>query len=576
MINATKETLNSFFTGGLQYVVPFYQRSYVWNEENWEILWEHLTKVVERTGQSIKTEHFIGTLITKQQQSERIGEVKLDIIDGQQRLTTFAILLKAISATAKCDGEYKKLKEKTNELVVFEDARGDSFIRIEHSKNDNEYFKAIMLDKDLSLLKNQDHKILASYRYFLSMLKDYSDEQLEQLKTIILSCVPVISMLLAANDDEQEIFDTINSLGTRLTTGELLKNFIFKETEIRDMYDSYWFQVFEEDDDVIDFWNKDKTAGRIKRNNIELLLYCYLIIKTKNEVKLEDLFKEYKKWLNKKTIDEKKLFLIELKEYANIYLKFPEGTQLNEFSFSETEKRFFHVIENLEITTVYPLVLYIYKNLSDDSAKLDNLALLESYLVRRNVCRYTTKNYNNLFIQIIRNIEDSGPIKRESLFNVLSGFTEDTNKFPNNTEFELAFSEEAMTNINAREILFCIALYQINNDLQDNKKLSSSSYSVEHILPQKWETNWSVLGMDENFKIKRNKKLKTLGNLTLVTKNLNSKMKNTAWINKKKHLKEFSSLKITTPYIELNDWEESSIDNRAKDLSSTALLVWKK
>jgi len=133
-----------------------------------------------------------------------------------------------------------------------------------------------------------------------------------------------------------------------------------------------------------------------------------------------------------------------------------------------------------------------------------------------------------------------------------------------------------MTNINAREILFCIALYQINNDLQDNKKLSSSSYSVEHILPQMWETNWSVLGMDENFKIKRNKKLKTLGNLTLVTKNLNSKMKNTAWINKKKHLKEFSSLKITTPYIELNDWDESSIDNRAKDLSNTALLIWKK
>lgn len=129
-----------------------------------------------------------------------------------------------------------------------------------------------------------------------------------------------------------------------------------------------------------------------------------------------------------------------MKEYASIYLKFPEGTQLNEFSFSETEKRFFHVIENLEITTVYPLVLYIYKNLTDESAKIENLALLESYLVRRNVCRYTTQNYNNLFIQIIRNIEDSGPIKRESLFNVLSGFTEDTNKFPNNTEFELAFS----------------------------------------------------------------------------------------------------------------------------------------
>jgi uncharacterized protein (DUF2252 family) len=51
-------------------------------------------------------------------------------------------------------------------------------------------------------------------------------------------------------------------------------------------------------------------------------------------------------------------------------------------------------------------------------------------------------------------------------------------------------------------------------------------------------------------------------------------MKNTAWVNKKKHLEEYSSLKITTPYIELNDWDESSINNRAKDLSNIALLIW--
>jgi len=574
MINATKETLNSFFTGNLQYVVPFFQRSYVWNEENWETLWEHLMKVSERHKNKIKTEHFIGTLITKSQETTRIGETKLDLIDGQQRLTTFSILLKAISTVAKGDGDFKKLKDKTNELVVFEDSRGEKFIRVEHSKNDKEYFEALMLDEDLTQLKNQEHKILKAYRYFLGNLKNFTDEELDNLKNLILSSVPVISMLLAATDDEQEIFDTINSLGTRLTTGELLKNFIFKEVAIRDMYDSYWFEVFEEDDEVIGFWNRDKTAGRVKRNNIELLLYCYLIIKTKTEVKLEELFKEYKKWLNVKTVEEKKLFLIELKEYANIYRSFPEGTQLNEISFAEDEKRFFHVIENLEITTVYPLVLYIYKNLADSKAQLENLKTLESYLVRRNVCRYTTKNYNNLFIQIIRNIEDAGAITKKSLHTVLSGFTEDTNKFPNNAEFALAFSQEAISNINAREILYCIALYQLNNGYQDRNKLSSASYSVEHMLPQKWETHWSVKGMDENAKVIRYKKLKTLGNLTLVTQQLNSKMKNAAWTNKRKHLKDYSSLKITTAYVELTDWNETTIDSRATDLGTTALLIW--
>lgn len=576
MINATKETLNSFFSQNLQYVVPFFQRPYVWDDENWETLWEHLLKIIERSQKNIKTEHFIGTLITKQQEIQRIGEIKLDLIDGQQRLTTFSLLLKAIANSAKGDGDFKKLKDKTNELVVFEDSRGHKFIRIEHSRNDKAYFEAILLDQNIGDFKNQEHKILRAYNFFLDKLKDYSDEQLDNLKTVITNNVPVISMLLSANDDEQEIFDTINSLGIRLTTGELLKNFIFKESALRDLYDTHWHQVFEEDDDVITFWNREKTAGRVKRNNLELLLYCYLIIKTKTEVKLEELFKEYKKWLTEKTVGEKYEFLQELKEYASIYRNFPEGAQLNEIAFAEDEKRFFHVIENLEITTVYPLVLYIYNKFSQDQVRIENIKYLESYLVRRNVCRLTTKNYNNIFIQIIRSIDESDVIENDSLKTVLTAFTEDSNKFPNDTDFATAFSQEALSNVNAREILFGIALYQLNSSYADINKLSSASYSVEHMLPQKWEPNWSTGVMDENFKLQRNKKLKTLGNLTLVTKPLNSKMKNTGWANKKVHLKEYSKLKITTPYLDFNEWNETTIENRAIDLSETALLIWEK
>lgn len=576
MINATKETLNSFYTGNLQYVVPFFQRSYVWDEENWEMLWEHILKISELSRQNIKSEHFIGTLIIKQQETQRIGETKFNLVDGQQRLTTFSILLKAIATSAKGDGDFKKLKDKTNELIVFEDSRSNKFIRIEHSKNDKEYFEKVLLDENLAELKNQDHRILKAYNFFLKKLEAYDDERLDNLKDVILSNVPVISMLLHADDDEQEIFDTINSLGTRLTTGELLKNFIFKEEELRDLYDTHWYQIFEDDDDTINFWSKEKSAGRVKRNNLEMLLYSYLIIKNKGEVKLDELFKEYKKWLTAKSIDEKKAFLEELKGYAVTYRSFPEGTQLNQIGFAENEKRFFHVIENLEITTVYPLVLYIYKNAADQAIKLENLKCLESYLVRRNVCRLTSQNYNNIFIQIIKSLEDSKPLTGNSLENILKTFAEDSNRFPDDSEFEAAFSESNLSNINAREILFCIALYQLNNGYADVNTLSSASYSLEHILPQKWETNWAVAGAGEEFNQARNKKLKTLGNLTLVTRQLNSKMKNAPWADKKDYLKQYSTLKITTNYLDLAEWDESSIDTRAGDLSEAALAIWKK
>ena len=142
-------------------------------------------------------------------------------------------------------------------------------------------------------------------------------------------------------------------------------------------------------------------------------------------------------------------------------------------------------------------------------------------------------------------------------------------------DFAAAFSEEALSNANAREILYCISLYQIYNPKNDTGKLSSSSYSTEHMMPQKWETNWNKTGMTDVDKINRNKALKTLGNLTLVTKSLNSSMKNSAWEKKKIALKKFSLLKITTDYIDNTEWDESSIKSRADDLASIALKIWR-
>ena len=576
MINANKEKLITFFSSGVQYVVPFFQRSYVWDEENWEILWDH----VDRTSKAIangnvQREHFIGTLITKQREAQAVGENKLDLIDGQQRLTTFALLLKAIAETASGEEPFTKLAEKTNELVIFEDARGQKFNRLEHSKNDKQYFDAVMNGGDLPSLPNQYHRILLCFEYFKDKLENYSDDNLDRLKSIILNNVPLISMLLSANDDEQEIFDTINSLGVRLTTGELLKNYIFSDTEIRPYYSTLWEPVFEEDEEQIEFWNKNKTSGRFTRTNVEVLLYCYLIIQKKTPVELDRLFKEYKIWLKDKSLEEKISILEDIKRNAELFFSFPDSTALNQIGFSNHEARFFHLIENFEITTVYPLILFIYGKISDREVLKEMLRIIESYIARRQVCKLTSKNYNNVFIKIIKDLEDIGEVSPEALETILSEFTEDGNRKPNDTEFVRSFAEQPISNKNANEVLFCIALYQVNTVMNDVQSLSSGSYSVEHMMPQKWEENWFVDGMDENAKLERNRKIRTLGNLTLVTQPLNSSMKNGPWIQKQDSLKNHSMLKLTTDYTDQPDWNESEIDARANDLASVALKIWR-
>ncbi|MCX6005710.1 MAG: DUF262 domain-containing HNH endonuclease family protein [Chloroflexi bacterium] len=575
MINASKDKLRSFFQGDMQYIVPFFQRPYVWDEDNWEGFWENVNQIYLDYQKGKNSEHFIGTLIVKQKTAEELGQNQYDLIDGQQRLTTVSILLKCLHDS--CKGNLPKLKEQIDRLLIFENAKGERFIRVKNCRIDLPYFKAVIQGDKTDHL-NQDHKILKAYTYFKKKVQIFSDEEIDTLQKIVLEKVPVISMLLASDDDEQVIFDTINSMGVKLTTAELLKNHIFKDEKMEYLYSKLWEPVFEANEESVIFWDKDKTAGRMSRKNIEVLLYCYLIITTQNEIQLESLYKEYKQWLKGKTNDEKENFLIDLKQYAEYYANFPEGEELNEITYSNEEKRFFHIIENLSVTTAYPLVLFLYREISDIDERNRILKLLESYLVRRNVCRLTTKNYNNLFISLIKKLikekSEGAQISSASIGNILRSFTEETNRFPNDDDVRLAFKESFLSNQNAREILYLIALYQRRSTLVDVGKLSLLSYSVEHMMPVKWQENWEIADIDDNKKAIRNKTLKTLGNLTLVTKRLNSKLSNDAWEQKRITLKKYSNLNITTDYLDKDKWDETYINSRAADISDLAVEMW--
>lgn len=573
MKSATKEFLSSFFTNNYQYHIPFFQRSYVWTEDNWVLFWENMEEELIAFNNQEPSEHFIGTIITKQLSSDNYSTQPMELVDGQQRLTTIALVLKALADTST--GEYPNLAENTNKLLKFQDSKGNEFIRIKHSKVDSKYFEEVMNGQNFAILPNHKHPIIEGYKFFMGKLRGFPDAQRDDLKNMLLNRFPVISMLLEEKDDEQEIFDTINSLGVRLSIGELLKNFVFRDDKLKPEYPAYWFEIFENDEETIQFWDATKTAGRTPRTNLELLLYCFLIIETGDEIRLEKLYKEYKKFLKDKSLEDKIDFLKDLKNYASDYQNFPSGTELNEIAFEEDEKRLFHVIQYLEITTVYPLLLYIYRQVEDREERKKCLKLLESYLVRRTVCKLSSKNYNRLFIGLINGFKNGSSLDYTSFSQAIFSLDDDTNRMPSDEEFQRGFRENYLYNKYAREVLFCISLYHVSDKKSDVSKLSVDSYSVEHILPKKWESNWSVSGMTETMKDERHRKLKTLGNLTLVTGSLNSKMKNAAWKSKKKALRDYSKLKITTEYLDKESWDETEITSRSNTLANDALKIWK-
>ena len=566
-------------TGTNQYIIPFFQRPYVWKKEDCETLFEDIMETYEEGKTNSNKEHFIGTIITKINPSSTQMAAKFNLVDGQQRMTTFCLVLKALANSVDKTAEGANyLIKNINSSLYFEDAYGKIHYRIIHNRLDKEWFDLVMKsdsDTDSQIISNAN-KIVETYLFFRNKFKTFSNEELLAINLTVLHKFPAINMVLDQHDDEQEIFDTINSLGVKLTTSELLKNHIFNDKETQEHYKEFWEDVFETDEETVKFWNIKKTAGRVYRENIDVLLYCYLLIEKEKDVSLEHLFKDYKEWLKDKDFNQKKDFLETLKVYAEIYFSLPSGTALSNLQFSDREKRFFHIIEHLNITTIYPLILFIYKNITDIVEREKCLVLLESYLVRRAVCKLTTKNYNNLFISLIKQLKEDGSASLvDKLAEVLLSYTDETSKFPSDEEFKTGFANSVLTNQYAKEILFIITLYDVNTVLNDVTALSSGAFSVEHIMPKKWQANWKATLTPEQIQ-QRNHKLLTLGNLTIITGNLNSKLRNSAWSVKRDILRDYSSFPLTTRYTGINDWDENEISNRANDLYDKALIIWKK
>ena len=579
MLSANKEKLHSFFQGTNQYQIPFFQRSYVWGKDNWEELWDNILEEKEAHISGQESEHFIGTVIIKQKLSETLGINPFDLIDGQQRLTTICILLKAIQDSLSNDAN----KNFISSLLIFVDANGKQHIRLAHSKIDTKYFTEIILNQDanrnLTFDEYKDdvvenlNNIQKCYVYFKSKTKSLDQTELMAITNIILQKLPVIHMALSKEDDVQQIFDTINSLGIKLTTGELLKNYLFASKNVEPYYNSCWETVFEDDEDDVTFWNENKTSGRIPRTVIELFLHSFLTIKTEKLSKLESLFKEYKTYLKDATDTDKISFAKELKEYAEIYRNFPSDISLKEFAFADFEKRFFYLIEKLDINTVMPLVLYIYKNISDTKERQSIIEALESYLVRRTACRLTTKNYNNLFVSIMGEMKKRN-VKTQTAFKlIISSYKDDTNVMPTDIKLATAFSSSHIINKYAEGILFCITLYLNSHKYMDNNMLNNDNLSLEHIMPKKWRNHWNNPKVTDE--ATRDHKLLTLGNLTVVKGRLNSSMRDAAWNKKQKALHQYSTFKITSDYLNIALWDETSISNRAGDLLTYAKAIWK-
>jgi uncharacterized protein with ParB-like and HNH nuclease domain len=568
-MDAGKRTINDIFNGNRLLEIPFFQRAYVWSEEQWERLLEDMEHVSE-----VSKPYFLGSVILKQQPtntSNKVGD-KRTLIDGQQRLTTLSIFFKVLSLKTGDDYEFNRMFKLRDKIAI------------QHNHNDIDAYETVMNLHELKDLPANDN-ITKAYKYFRDNLS------LERLDiNNILAKILFVGIDLDENEDEQQIFDTINSLGVKLTTAELLKNYFFNRDEMS-TYDTYWKDVFEKDDDTKKYWDLEITTGRLKRAFIDLFFYSYLQIKIQDKTlnvkaedkieysKVEQLFESYKGFIKNYLNNDKKSILAEVRDYALLFQEnFDYDIIENELTDVPGIERINAIIFGLETSTLIPYVLYILKNVTKDNDRNQLFSFVEAYIMRRMVVHANTKNYNQLFTDRLINNQI---LSKEQFVAFLDGQSDKVNFLPTDEELKDGFNKQVLTNKQTAGILYLIESKIRNRAKQSTRLLGINKYSLEHLMPKKWENNWGKLANQEE-KIRRNRKLLTLGNLTIITQSLNASLRDANWTIKlkgkgdKKGLIDYSAgLETISEYLKMNEWNEQQIEERAIFLSAKAKEIWK-
>jgi len=604
-------TISSVFGSERRYAIPLFQRPYVWTREyQWEPLWEDIVQKAsyELSEQPVETPpHFLGAIVIQQQKSWGDALLTHDVIDGQQRLTTFQILLSAFRDIATLRGE-KQIASWLWSLTRNPNALANPDIeqfKVWPTSRDVEQFRLVTMAGGREEIENKHPpekkrgsrwllprpRMVEAYLYFHEAIEQWLREadpsnvsnRCKALRRVLDRQLQLVSIELDGQEDSQAIFETLNARGVQLLASDLLRNYIFQRAgtpaEATRLHTSYWSR-FEMPNsasapDGLRFWEIEERQGRLSRARLDLFFQHYLVMKRGREIFGARLYPEYKDWIekNKPFSGNLEAELRDLTKFADHFYKLvrpEEGSSLGRFAAR---------LRVLDTSTIYPLVLGLLGMHEIDPKERAGIFLdLESFLVRRLVCGRPSKNYTRLFAQLLRDVEGKKDFTRSAFHELLSAGKGESVDWPSDSDFQSAW-----LTIDAYRVLkpavVEMMLREIENSLHGPKseKITIRSHlTVEHIMPQQWESAWPLpTGVDKDEATEqREAVIHDFGNLTLLTHELNASVSNGAASRKLPEIADSSVLKLNQYFRSRTTWTEKDIAERSAVLFEIAKRVW--
>ena len=550
--------INDFIDKNLrQYSIPVYQRNYEWSAEQCEKLFEDILQAHE-----LDRFHFTGSVVYSLLKNEN----KIDyyvIIDGQQRLTTIYILIKALIDVAETDSEKETLTSVLFNVDKFKKYNIDdsSKLKLKPIKSDNKqllYLMANQIDK-----MDKSSGIYKNYDLFCRLIRDALEEDenltIERIYDGIehLSCA-MIKLEEEEKGKEQEIFERINSTGVPLNLADKIRNFVLMTEVDQDrLYEEYWLVM-------------EQLLGN---DHLSDFFLDYLNFKLDGFTREKEAYDNFKILFKEESYTNETM-LEELLHYAKQYDIFLNGSK----NLSKDINKALSGLRKLKQTTVYLFLFDVFDDFEDDIIDENELSevlhLLLNYSIRRLICEVGSNSLRGLYKTLYGRAFNREENKKHYYDSIVSFLTQLTSKdaIPSDEIFVLALKER---NLYRKNALCKYLLAAIEN--QGKEKIETDSLSIEHIMPQNKNLSKSWQNMlGENWEQVHDRYLHTLGNLTLT--GYNSELGDKPFDVKKDMLENPENpTHITILYTDVLDkeeWNENTIIERAKRLTKTILKLF--
>ena len=581
-------TPKDLFQKDVRYTIPPFQRPYVWSQDDqWEPLWEDVRNVaenyldeLERSGNNgVEAEqktspHFLGAVVLKQVPTAAKEIDQREVIDGQQRVTTLQLLLDAIQQIyEESDQPYTRkaarrlAKLVTNDEELIED--DNQIFKLWPTRGDREAFRHAM-DNGLAANDFEESLIVQAHEFFKLQARKWLQDaagpiesRIDALEAAATSMLQMVVIDLSPQDDPNLIFETLNARGTRLEQSDLIKNFVLSQE--RDRHGDTWGNL----DDA--WWRGEARQGRLLRPRLDMLLNYWLAMRKGAEVSPLGVFNEFRSYVGDQEVHA---VMSEVKQDLMNYREF-ESTR----GRSPEEKSFYYHVDVMQAGVITPVLLLLLS--AEEGTRIRAFTALESFLVRRMICRRTTKDYNRLVLELANRLRENGLDGADA---VTAGFLReqvaDARVWPSDQDVDHTMDTSPLYRLLTRGRLRLV-LEGAERRLRSSGKSEQTdvprNLTIEHLMPTGWrKEEWPLPeGVDTDAATyERNTLIHSIGNLTLATQKLNSSMSNAPWKSKRDELRGHSVMLLNNELLTRPTWDEENIRSRSRRVAELVSARW--